>query len=98
MATKGQNVVKVLLYVADDLERRHYSMAGVLRQLAREVATLDLAEPEPGRCCCGAVVVQPRTGRPRKFCTTCAPPRKRPGKRDDSGDGAATDQDRSRAA
>jgi hypothetical protein len=83
MAARRENVVRVLLYVADDLEDRRYPMAGVLRQLAREVAVLAVDEPVEGRCGCGAVIVQPRTGRPRKYCTTCSPVRKTPAKAKD---------------
>jgi hypothetical protein len=54
-------------------------MAGVLRQLAREVAVMnDVAEE--GRCRCGGLIAQPWTGRPRKFCTSCSPQRKTRGK------------------
>ncbi len=79
MASRRANTVKVLLYIADDLEGRRYPMAGVLRQLAQEVAQLPEVEVEEGRCPCGGEVVQPRTGRPRKFCLSCSP-RKRPEK------------------
>lgn len=81
MASKRENVVKVLLYVATDLEDRQYGMAGVLRQLAREVAQMNDG-PEEGRCRCGAPIIQPRTGRPRKSCTICSQPRKTLRKRD----------------
>jgi len=40
MASRRHNVVVVMLHVAEDLEERHYPMAGVIRQLAREVAPL----------------------------------------------------------
>lgn len=87
MATRRANVVTVLLHIAEDLEDRGYGMAGVIRQLAREVATMPDAETEgPGRCGCGRVVVQPRTGRPRKFCLVCSPQRKTNGKRQDDRD------------
>jgi hypothetical protein len=66
-------------YLADDLEARHYPMAGVLRQLAREVATMQDAD-DAAMCRCGGLIVQPRTGRPRKFCTSCSPQRKGRGK------------------
>jgi hypothetical protein len=73
--------VKVLLYIADDLEGRRYPMAGVLRQLAQEVA--QLPDVDDGgdlvRCRCGGQIVQPRTGRRRKFCLSCSP-RKTPEK------------------
>ncbi len=81
MASKRQNVVTILLGMANDLERRGYGMAGVLRQLAREVATMpDSHEADACRCACGQVIVQPRTGRPRKSCFACSPRRKTPGK------------------
>lgn len=82
MATRRANTVTVLLYLADDLEGRHYPMAGVLRQLAREVAQLpDVEAADEGRRCrCGGEIVQPRTGRPRKFCTSCSPQRNSPEK------------------
>jgi hypothetical protein len=86
MAPRRQNIVRVMVHLADDLERRAYPMAGVLRQLAREVATLDeAADVSEDGCRCGAPIVQPRTGRPRKFCVTCSP-RKSARKRDDDGD------------
>ncbi len=84
MASRRRNIVVVMLHLADDLERRHYPMAGVLRQLAREVAQLGFDDPDDaGRCGCGQSIVQPRTGRPRRYCFSCSPPRKTPGKRDD---------------
>ncbi len=84
MASRRHNVVTVLLAVADDLEGRHYPMAGVLRQLAREVAQLSFDDPaDDGRCGCGQPIVQPRRGRPRRYCFSCSPQRKTPGKCDD---------------
>ncbi len=93
MASRRHNVVVVLLHVAEDLEERHYPMAGVIRQLAREVSQLAFDEPaEAGRCGCGGVIVQPRTGRPRRFCFECSPQRKSPGKRDDAREGTANEE------
>ncbi len=93
MASRRHNIVTVLLHVAQDLEARHYPMAGVLRQLAREISQLAFDEPsEAGRCACGAAIVQPRTGRPRKSCTRCSPQRKSPGKRDDAREGTANQE------
>jgi hypothetical protein len=87
MATRRENTVTVLLHIAQDLEDRRYPMAGILRQLAQQVAQLE-DSAEEGGCPCGAPIVQPRTGRPRKYCTTCSPQRKRRGKgdADDVGD------------
>ncbi len=86
MVDRRQNVVRVLLYVADDLEARRYSMAGVLRQLAREVATMESDSGAGDDACrCGAQIVQPRTGRPRKSCFNCSP-RKSSGKVQTDGD------------
>lgn len=82
MASRRHNVVVVLLHIAQDLEERHYPMAGLVRQVAREVATMpDSHEADACRCACGQVIVQPRTGRPRKFCLACSPQRKTAGKR-----------------
>jgi hypothetical protein len=90
MASRQENEVTVLLGLARDLEARHYPMVGVLRQLAREVSQLTLDDPvEPGRCECGRTIVQPRTGRPRKFCLECSPRRKTRAKRDDVGERSA---------
>ncbi len=75
MATRRQNVVRVLLHIAKDLDRRHYPAAGVLRQLAAEVAVLPAVEVEEGRCDCGGLIVQPGRGRPRKHCLACSPQR-----------------------
>ncbi len=84
MASRRANIVTVLLSVAEDLEGRHYPMAGIIRQLAQQVATMpDRDAEEPGRCGCGQPIVQPRTGRPRRYCFSCSPQRKTPGKRDD---------------
>ncbi len=93
MASRRHNIVVVLLAVADDLEGRHYPMAGVLRQLAREVAQLGFDDPaDAGRCGCGQPIVQPRTGRPRRYCFSCSPQRKTPGKRHDYRDIATTNE------
>jgi len=93
MASRRHNIVVVLLHVAEDLEGRGYPMAGVIRQLAREVAQLAFDEPaDEHRCACGAAIVQPRTGRPRKSCLECSPQRKSPGKRDDVREGTVNQE------
>ncbi len=55
---------------------------------APEGFALGFEEPDTGHCGCGAAIVQPRTGRPRKFCLECSPQRKTHRKRDDSRDSA----------
>ncbi len=66
-----------MVAIANDLESRNYAFAGMLRQLAREVAVMPAAqEQDEGYCGCGKVIVQPRTGRPRRYCFTCSPQRK----------------------
>jgi hypothetical protein len=54
MADRRLNVVRVMTYLADDLQARQYPMAGVLRQLAREVATMQ-DSPDTQGGVCGAV-------------------------------------------
>ncbi len=93
MASRRRNIVVVLLHLADDLEGRKYPMAGVLRQLAREVAQLGFDDPDDvGRCGCGQPIVQPRTGRPRRYCLSCSPQRKTPGKHHDYRDSATNNE------
>lgn len=36
---------------------------------------LDHQRDRAGACPCGAAIAQPATGRPRRWCTTCRPPR-----------------------
>src|SRR5829696_164935 len=74
MISRRHNVVRVMTYLADDLEARQYPMAGVLRQLAREVGTMQGdGDIDIDSCRCGEPIVQPRTGRPRKHCFSCSP-------------------------
>jgi hypothetical protein len=81
---RQQTVVRGLTAIARDLDAKGYWAAGMVRQLAREVALLAFDEPaEPGLCACGRQIVQPRTGRPRQSCVECSPPRKTHAKRDD---------------
>ena len=67
----------MMTYLADDSQARQYPMAGVLRQLAREIARMQDDESDDGACRCGAPIVQPRTGRPRKSCFSCSPRKSR---------------------
>jgi len=93
MPSRRANVVTVMLALAADMEGRGIWSAGVLRQLARQVAQLAFDEPaDATRCSCGGTIVQPRTGRPRKSCLRCSPRRKSPGKRDDSREGATNQE------
>ena len=77
--SRQRKIVLTLTALAHDLELRGYPLAGIVRQVAGEVARLSTDEPaDEHRCHCGSPLVQPRTGRPRKSCTNCAPPRKVP--------------------
>jgi hypothetical protein len=60
----------LLLGIADSLERQvQGASAGVLRQAARRLAELHVDEPGVDRCAgCGNAIVQPRTGRRRRWC------------------------------
>ncbi len=64
----------MLLWFADDLDRRLYPMAGALRQVAQEVAELDVDAVEEGedRCPCGAERAIRRAQRTKR--TTLAEP------------------------
>jgi hypothetical protein len=70
--TDRQRLVRLARDVADDLDDRgRPGHAGLLRQLARAV----LEPGGPDRCQCGRPIAQPATGRHRRWCTTCRPPR-----------------------
>jgi hypothetical protein len=59
---------RLVLAVADSLARQSQTAsAGVLRVAARRLA--ELADPAPGTCeGCGAPLIQPVRGRPRRWC------------------------------
>lgn len=73
--TVGQAVV-LLRWIADKLPPDQKDYAAMLSQLAGA-----LVNGGPGAGCekCGTPIPVNRTGRPRKYCTTCAP-RKTPRK------------------
>lgn len=65
------DLAQLLAMVADHLDRLSYPYAGIVHQGARRLA---LARPEleagEGSCpVCGSELVQPATGRRRKFCS-----------------------------
>lgn len=75
-----QALARSLTLVADDLEAKQYPLTGVLRVAATELVAggSDVPpepEPECGCAACGGHVDQPATGRPRKYCDTCSPPK-----------------------
>jgi len=74
-------LVRLLLVVANALERDGLlSFPGLIRQAARRIAELQVVESGPDRCPgCGDPIVQPRTGRPRRWCGDgrCKAPRTR---------------------
>jgi hypothetical protein len=65
------DLVAALLFVAEDLDRRSYPFAGAVRQGARRITELEGLHTSNGSDCerCGAPLNQPRTGRPRKWCS-----------------------------
>lgn len=67
-------LARLVLLVADDLDRKGYPATGPIRRYVRETrTTLAGAAPTPG-CCpvCGELVVQPERGRRRVYCSaTC---------------------------
>jgi hypothetical protein len=74
------DLVAALLFVAEDLDARHYPFAGAVRQGARRITELEaigsavgpvkFSAPGPNACeRCGAPLEQRSTGRPRKWCS-----------------------------
>ena len=69
--------------VADLADAGHgRAVSGEIRQVCRwlaelheQVGPLDLAD-DPDRCVCGRRIHQPPTGRRRKWCESCRPPRR----------------------
>jgi len=72
-------LLKLALLHADRLDRRLDPAANVIRRLAR-IAAMNAPRAEDGCERCGAPVEQLGRGRPRRFCTTCSPVRKKAGK------------------
>jgi hypothetical protein len=69
-------LVRLALLHASRLDRRLDPAANVIRRLARIVAT-NAPKLDDGCERCGAPVEQLGRGRPRRFCTTCSPVRKK---------------------
>lgn len=72
--TDDLDLVRAVMFVADDLEDRGYPFVGVIRRAARELAELRRqlqAQEQPSERCewCGAKLVQPERGRRRRFCS-----------------------------
>lgn len=66
------DLIRAALAVADDLDQRLYPAVGVIRQLARLVATMP-AEKSAVLCRgpgCAQILVQPPRGRRRLYCST----------------------------
>jgi ribosomal protein L37AE/L43A len=64
------DLVVTLLWLAEDLEKKHYPFSGAIRQGARRIAELEAIAPSPHGCRrCGKPLVQRSTGRPRVWCS-----------------------------
>lgn len=64
------DLCRLLVVVADSLERDGLpNFAGAVRQGARRIAELPVEAIGPDRCPgCDAPILQPQTGRPRRWC------------------------------
>jgi hypothetical protein len=75
------DLVRLLVLEARDLEARGYAGAGLLRQAARRLVELrgsTSLDSDMGRCvACGGPIEQPPTGRRRIRCADCAPVRRK---------------------
>jgi hypothetical protein len=62
--------IRLLLLIADSLDRQQQTgSAGVIRRAARRLAELQTDAPDTDVCAgCGSEIVQPRTGRRRRWC------------------------------
>ena len=69
-------LLRLALLHADRLDRRLDPAANVIRRLAR-IAAMNAPRSADGCERCGAPVEQLGRGRPRRFCTTCSPVRKK---------------------
>jgi hypothetical protein len=69
-------LVRLALLHSDRLARRLDPAAGLLRRLARYVV-MNAPKLDDGCERCGAPVEQLGRGRPRRFCTSCSPRRKK---------------------
>lgn len=77
-ADHRRELVRQGTYVAADLEERGYPLVGIVRQLAREVAGIGDTGSDDGCAGCGTELVQPWTGRRRRWCSETCRRRKRP--------------------
>jgi hypothetical protein len=63
-----RELVRLATALADSLERQHQAVsAGIVRQLAREVATPSGIGPDVCACGCGTPLLHPRVGRRRRW-------------------------------
>jgi endogenous inhibitor of DNA gyrase (YacG/DUF329 family) len=64
------DLVAALLYVADDLDKRGYPLAGAVRQGARKLAEAEAIAPSVDACPgCGNPIPRNPRGRPRRWCS-----------------------------
>lgn len=72
------DAARTLLWLAADLDRRGYAFSGVLRQIARQLATSPPPAADADGCRrCGAAIERLTRGRPRLYCRDCSPPRRK---------------------
>ena len=62
-------LARMLSHVAADLESRGYGNVGVIRVAARELSTMRPAPKDDACGRCGDAVVQPATGRRKRWCS-----------------------------
>jgi endogenous inhibitor of DNA gyrase (YacG/DUF329 family) len=60
---------RLALVIADELDRRSFPFAGVVRSLARDVLEHRCDVPEAACPSCGGPVEQPARGRRRLYCS-----------------------------
>jgi len=73
--SEQRDIARLLMANADLLERRGFAASATLERRAAQMLDEIGQAVETGCARCGAELVQPRTGRPRRFCTSCSPPR-----------------------
>lgn len=73
--TAPPSLAETLAWVASDLDAKGHPFAGALRQAAREIRELRRRldsvgrDGEQGCAWCGSPILQPVTGRPRRYCS-----------------------------